>query len=184
MHKLTAALLGLALAASTMAAVPVSADPVDDCNYAPLKYTKNYSAGGEQFTVKANLRVYDAADDPDQTCTDGTVTQTIAIKGRNDTSLSTVSPTRARLFYKLNAGSNSYRSTGVHVVRTDPVSGWRTYDVSTDDVPLGAEVAYFMGIKIAWTVKVDDRNFTRTVICDRINPDGTDAYICKTATAP
>ena len=93
MHKLTAALSGLALAASTMSAVPVSADPVDDCNFVPLKFTKNYSAGGEQFMVKANLRVYDNGD-PNDTCTDGTITQTIAIKGRNNTSLATISPTR------------------------------------------------------------------------------------------
>jgi hypothetical protein len=179
MHKLTAALSGLALAAGTVAAVPVSADPVADCHYVPLKYTKNYSAGGEQFTAKANLRVYDNAV-PANTCTDGTITQTIAIKGRNNTSLTTISPTRPRLSYKLNAGSNYYKSTGVQIYKTDPVYGWRTYDVSTDDVPLGAEVAYFIGIRISWSVKVHGTTFVRTVVCDRIYVDGARAYSCRT----
>ncbi|QWZ07613.1 hypothetical protein KRR39_19660 [Nocardioides panacis] len=181
MHTLTAALSGLALAASTVAAVPVSADPVNDCNFAPLKYTKNFSAGGEQFTTKASLRVYDAGV-PTDTCTDATIVQTIAIKGRNNTSLASISPTRPRLSYKLNAGSTSYKSTGVQIDKTDPVNGWRTYDVTTDDIPLGAEVAYVMGIKLTWNVKVDGETFNRTVVCDRINADGSDAYTCKILT--
>ena len=68
--------------------------------------------------------------------------------------------------------------------KTDPVNGWRTNDVSTDDIPLGAEVAYFIGIKIGWTVKVDGDTFLRTVTCERVEATGTRAYTCKTVTAP
>ena len=183
MRKLTAALSGLALTAGTMAAVPVSADPVVDCNFAPLKYIKNFSAGGEQFTTKANLRVYDNGV-PADNCTDGTIAQTIAIKGRNNTGLATISPTTPRLAYKLNAGSDFYTASGVQLDKSDPVNGWRTYDVSTDDIPLGAEVAYFIGIRITWTVKVDGDTFTRAVLCERTEVDGPHAYTCKIPTKP
>lgn len=171
--------VGLALATSLtlMAGVlssvtaPVAADPIQDCNFVPLKYEKNYVTGGEQWKAKANLRVYDI-------CEEGTIRGRVLVKGRSRTSLADISPTTPRLAYQRH-NDTSYRNTWVAPLQRQPLTsnGWRPYGVTTGDITLRA--GWFMGVRIRWTVTVDGRQFTRTVVCDRIYTEGARAYLCR-----
>lgn len=172
--------LGLALAlaaplAASLVAVPqAGADPTEDCDFVPLTYQKNYSAGGEGFTTRADLKVYDL-------CDAGTITGKVYLRGRNDTQLTDLTPYQPRLAYKRQL-DQSYRSGGIDPLARQPVTnGWRPYRVTTDDIDFDPSGGYFMAVRIRWSVTVDGDSFTKTVVCDRIHDTGRNAYLCRNA---
>lgn len=166
--------IGLLLSLLAVLAPPIAnADPTEDCDFVPLRYTKNYSAAGRAFTTTANLRVYDL-------CDAGTIVGTVGIRPRNGTTFGRLSPIQPGIAYKRQL-DQSFRSTGVNplVRRAGTVNGYRSYGVSTDDIDFDPSGGYFLSIRLRWRVQVGGHNYTKTVVCDRINTAGSRAYLCN-----
>jgi len=163
-----AAPLLIAAGLVTSVAAPAAADPVHDCDWVPLKYSKSYTSAGEHWRVKANLKVYDR-------CEAGTFTGKVYIDWRGDTSEGDISPYRARLRYK-TGGDVNYNAEGVTFTRLSTGDGWRPYRLTTDDIDLNG--GYFAFVEIRWYVSVDGKKYYKTVTCDRIYDHGDNAYSC------
>ena len=154
--------------ATLVAPTAASANPVADCNWVPLKYSKTFSTGGEHWRTKADLKVYDL-------CEDGTIRGNVYIDAHQGSSDGDIKPWKPVVAYQRH-NDTSYRATGVRLTSKAKKSGWKPYGVTTSDIYLHA--GWFMGVRISWTVTVNNRKYTKTVTCDRIQTEGDDAYTC------
>jgi hypothetical protein len=162
----------LVIAFLTVTAPAAQADPIDDCDFVPLRYDHRYRTDGVEWRVRTRLRVYDL-------CEDGTITGRTQIGPWSDDEFDfeDFRPYRPTLTYKLE-DDRSYTNEFIDLQRLRRTEDWHPWRVTTDeDVPL--DDGYFRVIRIRWSVTVDDTTFRRSVICDRVETDGDDAYDCS-----
>ena len=136
----------------------------------PLTFTKSYTGGGERWQTRASLRVYDL-------CDAGTIRGKVYLRGTGGTTESDLSPYKVDLHYKRH-NDTAFTGAGVSLKKLSRQGdGWRPYSVTTADIVLKS--GWFREIRVRWTVDVGDKNVTTTVICERVETTGNDAYSCK-----
>ena len=160
-------LLGAMLAAPT----PASADPIEDCDFQPLKFTKNYVTGGETWRAKADLKVYDL-------CDEGAFTGKVYVGTREDTTFGDLDPFSVKIDYKRQLDQN-YQGSGNFSFKKEAVKDrWTPFKVTSEDIDLVPNGGYFMEVRIRFTVEVGGDKTTKTVTCDRIHDKGENAFKC------
>src|SRR6187455_1437705 len=75
------------------------------CNVVPLKFTKSYTGGGDNWQTKASLQVRDL-------CDAGTIRGKLYLRGTGGTTESDLSPYKVNLHYKRQLDT-AFRSAGV-----------------------------------------------------------------------
>ena len=162
-----------ALAASAVLAPSVAhaAGPTAACNVVPLKFTKSYVSGGENWQTKASLQVHDL-------CAAGTIGGKLYLRGTGGTTESDLSPYKVNLHYKRQLDT-AFTSAGVSLKKlARQGDGWRPYSVTTEDIVMDPPGGYFIEIRVRWTVHVGGKDYTKSVICDRFFDKGDKAYSC------
>ena len=161
-------LMGAMLAAPTAA----SADPIEDCDFQPLTFTKNYVTGGETWRAKADLKVYDL-------CDAGTFTGSVYVGTRGDTDFGAIDPFSVKIDYKRQL-DQSFRGSDNFAFKKEAVKDRYTpFKVTAEDIDLEPNGGYFMEVRIRYTIDVRGNNTTKTVTCDRIHDKGEDAFLCR-----
>lgn len=161
------------LAASAVVAPSVAdaAGPTDACNVVPLKFTKSNISGGEQWQTKASLSVRDL-------CDAGTIRGKLYLRGTGGTTEGDLSPYKASLDYK-RYDATTFTSAGVSLKKLPRQGdGWRPYSVTTEDIVMDSTRGWFREIRVRWTVHVGKRDYTKSVICVRVDETGNHAYSC------
>ena len=51
--------------------------------------------------------------------------------------------------------------------------------MTTEDIVMDPPGGWFIEIRVRWTVHVGDKDYTRSVIGDRVETSGNHAYSCK-----
>ena len=97
------------------------------CNVVPLKFTKSYVGGGENWQTKASLQVRDL-------CDAGTIRGKLYLRGTGGTTESDLSPYKVNLHYKRQLDT-AFSSAGVGLKKlARQGDGWRPYSVTTEDI--------------------------------------------------
>ena len=167
-----AAVPALAASALLVPSVAHAAGPTAaGCNVVPLKFTKSYTGGGENWQTKASLQVRDL-------CDAGTIRGKLYLRGTGGTTESDLSPYKANLHYKRQLDT-AFSSAGVSLKKlARQGDGWRPYTVTTEDIVMVPPGGYFIEVRVRWTVHAGGKDYTRTVICDRFFDKGDKAYHC------
>src|SRR5690242_17207401 len=95
----------LATSAVVAPAAAHAAGPTDACNAVPLKFTKSYTSGGQNWQTKASLQVRDL-------CAAGTIKGKLYLRGTSGTTESDLSPYKVNLHYKRQLDT-AFSSAGV-----------------------------------------------------------------------
>ncbi len=167
-----AAVPALAASALLVPSVAHAAGPTAaGCHVVPLKFTKSYIGGGENWQTKASLQVRDL-------CDAGTIRGKLYLRGTGGTTESDLSPYKVNLHYKRQLDT-AFTSAGVNLKKlARQGDGWRPYSVTTEDIVMDSTRGWFIEIRVRWTVHAGGKDYTKSVVCDRFFDKGDKAYSC------